>query len=61
MADVETKQDLYDADFVAWADAQAMLARAEETGLMHLPPACPWTVEQILSSPFLPDGPARDG
>jgi hypothetical protein len=153
MADVETKQDLYDADFVAWADAQAMLARAgdgsrldlaniaeeleglsarerrelrrrlarllqhslkwayqpelrsrgwatsiavqrsdiadiladspslrevvpdllaatfrrgrdwaaEETGLMHLPPTCPWTVEQSLSVSFLPDGPARDG
>jgi hypothetical protein len=26
----------------------------EETGLLHLPAACPWTIEQVLDLEFLP-------
>lgn len=29
---------------------------ADETGLLHLPEACPWTIEQVLDSAFLPGG-----
>jgi hypothetical protein len=28
-----------------------------ESGLLHLPAACPWTVEQVLDQAFWPSGP----
>ena len=28
-----------------------------ETGLLHLPTDCPWTLDQVLDPAFLPDDP----
>ena len=47
----------YDSDFYAWANTQAALLRSgriEEADIEHIaeeavPPACPFTIEQILS------------
>jgi hypothetical protein len=30
----------------------------QETGLLHLPVDCPWTLDQVLDQAFLPDDPA---
>jgi hypothetical protein len=37
----------------AWAE--------EETGLLHLPPDCPWSTAQILDESFEPDVPPAGG
>jgi hypothetical protein len=37
----------------AWHRACTKTIR--ETGLMHIPEACPWTIAQILDREFLPD------
>lgn len=37
--------DLYDQDFYAWTQAQA---------LATFPDTCPWTLEQILADDFFP-------
>jgi hypothetical protein len=37
------------------AYANARVRALEETGLYHLPEACPWDADQILSPKFLPE------
>jgi hypothetical protein len=37
------------------AFANAREAAERETGLLHLPDVCPWSLDQILSIDFLPD------
>lgn len=47
LADPEWQED-------AWGDARGQAA--QETGLSDFPAACPWSMEQVLSAEFLPQG-----
>lgn len=49
------KHTLEDPDWFAdaWSDGRDLAVR--ETGLPHLPHHCPWRLEQILTSDWLPD------
>ena len=40
----------YLSEAYVWARRKALA----ETGLYHLPEACPWAIEQILDNDFLP-------
>jgi hypothetical protein len=42
-------------DVLAGAYERGRRWALEETGLLALPEACPWAVEQVLSPDFLPD------
>ncbi len=42
------------ADYLPKAYARARVKALDETGLYRLPETCPWTIEQILDSDFLP-------
>jgi hypothetical protein len=44
----------YPAECLPKAFAYASRKTLGETGLLYLPEACPWTIDQILSDDFLP-------
>jgi Domain of unknown function DUF29 len=47
----------YAATELAEAYARGREDAEEETGLLHLPAACPWPIEQVLDIAFLPEVP----
>jgi hypothetical protein len=44
----------YPAECLAKAYARARAKALDETGLLRLPEACPWTIEDVLAEDFLP-------
>ncbi|WP_296697515.1 DUF29 family protein [Thiocapsa sp. UBA6158] len=58
-------ESTYDADFYAWANTQAALLRSgriDQADIEHIaeetfPPACPFTIEQILNEDVPGDEP----
>jgi hypothetical protein len=44
----------YPAECLPKAYARARTKALDETGLLRLPDACPWTIEQVLDGDFLP-------
>jgi hypothetical protein len=44
----------YPAECIAKAYARARAKALDEAGLLRLPDACPWTIEQVLDGDFLP-------
>ncbi len=42
----------YSAERLPWAYARAKEKVEEETGLLHLPDKCPWTLAQVLAREF---------
>jgi len=44
----------YPAECLAKAYGRARLRALDETGLLRLPEACPWTIDDILADDFLP-------
>jgi hypothetical protein len=44
----------YSAECLAKAYARARLRALDQTGLLSLPEACPWTIDEILDGDFLP-------
>lgn len=44
----------YPAEYLPKAYAYARRQALDETGLLRLPDDCPWTIDEVLSSDFLP-------
>jgi len=44
----------YPAEALPKAYTRARLRALDETGLLRLPEACPWTIDEILADDFLP-------
>ncbi len=44
----------YPAEYLPEAYAISRDYALDQTGLYHLPDACPWTIEQVLADDFLP-------
>ena len=52
----------YPATWLAWAYARGREKAEDETGLVGLPEACPWTIERVLDREFWPiEAPADEG
>ncbi len=44
----------YPAEYLPEAYAYARRKALEETGLLSLPDACPWTIDEVMADDFLP-------
>ena len=54
MLDDSPSLKAYPAECLPKAYARARVKALDETGLLRLPDACPWTIEQVLDGDFLP-------
>jgi hypothetical protein len=45
----------YPASVLAKSYAAGRRTAAAETGLVHLPNTCPWTIDEVLNHEFMPD------
>ena len=45
----------YPASVLARSYAAGRRMATAETGLVHLPNTCPWTIDEVLSHEFMPD------
>lgn len=47
---------VYTGEVLARAFVKGRDRAEEETGLLHLPTACPWTIAEVLDPTFWPGG-----